>query len=226
MTKQTKQAIVITIAILILCLTAAVAAFKHREIKWWYWWVKIKRADTQEEKDAILKQYEEEKAVYFLLKGLGAEDRDVDKRQKIAEALARVGTDAVPRLIKALKVDEEAYVRYGAAELLGMIGDVRAVPPLVEALGDRDYFVREDAAKALARFGIDAVGALADALEDEKEDTRYWAAYALGRAGERSARGPLRQAMKKERVEHVRREMELSVRKIEKLPDETVEGSG
>jgi len=34
MTRQTKQALIVSAAILLVCLIALVAAFKHQEIKW------------------------------------------------------------------------------------------------------------------------------------------------------------------------------------------------
>jgi len=48
----------------------------------------------------------------------------------------------VERLIRALR-DENRYVRWGAAGALGELGDARAVQPLVEALKDEDWNVRE-----------------------------------------------------------------------------------
>ncbi len=49
-------------------------------------------------------------------------------------------------------IDQDNEVRWEAALALGEIGDDRAIPSLVEALKDRDRFVRYGAAVALDKF--------------------------------------------------------------------------
>ena len=55
-------------------------------------------------------------------------------------------------LIQALK-DEFRYLRYGAADSLGKIGDERAVKPLINALKDKDSYIRLEVARALDKMG-------------------------------------------------------------------------
>ena len=66
MTKQTKQVIIISVAILLICLIALVAAFKHQQIKWWYWWWELARAETNDEKVKIIRDYEKDGADYVV----------------------------------------------------------------------------------------------------------------------------------------------------------------
>lgn len=57
----------------------------------------------------------------------------------------------VKGLIKALK-HKDSRVRDIAALVLGDIGDVRAVEPLIQALKDENYSVRSSASEALEKI--------------------------------------------------------------------------
>ena len=117
-------------------------------------------------------------------------------RAGAAAALGCMGKpahSAVPALIEALKDDSE-WVRRNAADTLGNIGPSArsAVPALLEALDDSrsvsrwslsDSPLRENAMIALAKMGQlpHLIPALKDALQDENEYIRSWAAIALER---------------------------------------------
>jgi HEAT repeat protein len=101
-------------------------------------------------------------------------------RWKAAEALAKIGTPAVPALMEALDHPDED-IRWKAAVTLGEIGDPRAIPSLVELLGDRDRFVRSRAEYALGLMGAPAVGALQDAVSRGDSDSRRGAVAALAK---------------------------------------------
>jgi hypothetical protein len=58
----------------------------------------------------------------------------------------------VEPLVVVLK-DENAGVREVAAQVLGKVGDTRAVKPLVAALSDKNSEVQQAAAKALIKMG-------------------------------------------------------------------------
>ncbi|MBK8051049.1 MAG: HEAT repeat domain-containing protein [Anaerolineales bacterium] len=73
-----------------------------------------------------------------------------------------------------------------AATALGKIG-TPAVEPLVGALEDGSWEVRQAAALALAEIGTPAVGPLIDALKDEDTWVRWGAAKALGEIGDSRA---------------------------------------
>ena len=66
-------------------------------------------------------------------------------------ALGRLGTAAIPRLVRALG-DDHYEIRHGAGETLLALGIV-ARPALERARTDADPAVREEAAALLARMG-------------------------------------------------------------------------
>ena len=70
-------------------------------------------------------------------------------REAARKALVKIGEPALEPLIAALRHHHIA-VRKAAADVLGEIGDERAVNPLLSALKDRDWEVREAARAALA----------------------------------------------------------------------------
>ncbi len=64
-------------------------------------------------------------------------------RFEAARSLIQIGGEAVPRLISLLETNDlDIDVKVKAAEALGLIGDERAVEPLVELLNDSDSSVR------------------------------------------------------------------------------------
>jgi HEAT repeat protein len=84
------------------------------------------------------------------------------------------------------------------AEVLGRIGDVRAVGPLIAALRDENEVrhVRKAAVEALGRIGdARAVAPLAAALKDGESWQRKAASQALGRIGDARAVEPLLAAL-------------------------------
>jgi len=81
---------------------------------------------------------------------------------RTAEALAQVGTGAVPSLLQALE-SEDGYMRNGAAIALGNIGRKEFARPLLQALRWRDDRVYEDDEDIEARMSAaTALGKLHD----------------------------------------------------------------
>ncbi|MFX0196722.1 MAG: HEAT repeat domain-containing protein [Candidatus Hodarchaeota archaeon] len=72
-------------------------------------------------------------------------------RQNAMEALIKIGTDAVETLIKALK-SRNKIIRMNVCQVLGAIGDQRAIKPLTQLRHDSDFKVRRGASKALKRI--------------------------------------------------------------------------
>ena len=71
------------------------------------------------------------------------------------------GSDAVQPLIETLCADTDVDARYGAARVLGMIGDKSAIPALVSALSDQEPSVRYWAVDALGNLRAEnALGAI------------------------------------------------------------------
>jgi HEAT repeat protein len=112
-----------------------------------------------------------------LIDGLSADNPTV--AEFCAGALGGRGAKgALDPLMKALKT--WTVRRYVAAWALGEIGDPRAIPALIAALGDRDIEVGKYAARSLIKFGKEATDALLAALESPSEQTRHYAVRALG----------------------------------------------
>jgi hypothetical protein len=86
---------------------------------------------------------------------------DWDVHQTAADSLGRIGTPAVPSLMRALS-DADPKRRAEAAWLLGRIGPgaKQAVPALVDALSDPLPSVQKAASRALGQIGPDAAGAV------------------------------------------------------------------
>lgn len=79
-------------------------------------------------------------------------DSDVEVRQNLGAALAKLSADAVGPLTAALK-DPNPARRAGAAYALGLIGEpaAAALPGLLDALTDADLEVRRQASQSVGR---------------------------------------------------------------------------
>jgi HEAT repeat protein len=82
----------------------------------------------------------------------GTSEREEARMATVIDLLA-IGRPSVEILIEYLR-DDDWVVREAAADLLGKIGDVRAVEPLMERLAvDKDTGVKEHALKSLGLIG-------------------------------------------------------------------------
>src|SRR6185436_17989130 len=82
----------------------------------------------------------------------GASEREEARMATVIDLLA-IGRPSVEILIEYLE-DDDWLVREAAADLLGKIGDVRAVEPLMQRLRvDKDTGVKELAVKSLGLIG-------------------------------------------------------------------------
>ena len=125
---------------------------------------------------------------------------DPEVRRRSIQTLADLGEPAVERLIEAL--NEGHGIGAGAAEALGMIGDERAVEPLLAVLtNEKRPDTQRNAATALGELGDHrATAALLARLFDEDDDVRWAAAAALGKLGDRNAVEPLIKLLKRHRL--------------------------
>jgi 3-methyladenine DNA glycosylase AlkC len=138
-----------------------------------------------------------ESAVERLIRALKDEEEAV--RSRVAEALGKIGdARAVEPLIQALK-DKDRVVRWRAAEALGEMewepeNDIEkawylvakrewrelievgepAVEPLIQALKDKDRFVRQDVAKVLVELGNTASKAILSMPDWKRQVECLW----------------------------------------------------
>lgn len=124
-----------------------------------------------------------------VMKQLLADLRDFNKerRRKAVYKLGMVGGDTALRALMNAVADsnEDLIVRGRAAQMLGKLGDKRAVDPLIDALQARGYQTPLYAAEALGRIGdkraIEPLMAVADSHDNAR--TRQTAQDALTRLG-------------------------------------------
>jgi HEAT repeat protein len=181
--------------------------------------------DVREDVADVLMGMESQKVIGSLIQALKDKNGDIF-RKRAAEILCRIGESAVIPLIHALK-DDDRYLRFGAADSLGEIGDKRAVKPLIYALKDKDSYIRLEAARALDKIGwkskggqenvyyliakanwreVIKIGKLAvlpliQSLKDGEMDLRYDAADALGEIGDERALKQLNRTLKDDDID-------------------------
>jgi HEAT repeats len=103
----------------------------------------------------------------------------VDHDRTNPERLADTGPGLFDVLLRIMKTDPEKLDRTRAANGLGVLGDPRAIGPLLAATNDEYAFVRAEAALALGKLkATQAEKRLREMVEDD------WDANARGRARE------------------------------------------
>ena len=155
-------------------------------------------------------------------KGRGFRPRDRDQAMyRAAFALSRIGAEARPSLIAALKGDDTS-LRRGSAKALGMTGaDAKdAIPALIENFGHADDSLRQDAVEALALIGPDAVEPLIASLRFPDPRLREGSARALGELG--AAAEPLLQLVAEEKETSVLAAAILAVAKVRTAHEKAV----
>lgn len=101
-----------------------------------------------------------------LIKALGEED-NAGLRNSATEVLIKIGAPAVLDLLKVLK-DGDKDERKIAADILGDVGDQRALEPLLSTLKDPDENVRAAAAESLGMLGdTSVIERLVETLRDD-----------------------------------------------------------
>ncbi len=112
--------------------------------------------------------------------------------------------------------DSSREVRVQAARLLGNFQDRKSILPLLKAMADLHWSVRESAETALLNFGQDAVDLLIEALDSRSWTTRFRAARLLGEIGDPKAVSPLKKALaRRGERRDVREVANASLQKIE-----------
>jgi len=118
-----------------------------------------------------------EKRINELVSQLG--HRTSGWRSNARAELSRIGKAAVPALIKALESGGTSFHRWGAAQVLGNIGDKQSREVLVKQLRDPDRFVRKESAEALRKitsqsFGYDPFAESQNREESAKKWEEWW----------------------------------------------------
>lgn len=119
----------------------------------------------------------EQRIQYFI----GKLHENFDKRKYATDALVKIGEPAIEAVIEILS-SKNVYARRASAQVLGRIGNARAVEPLILALSDTRHSVREAVADALANLRDPrAIVPLKKAVGDEHRWTCKPAVEALRR---------------------------------------------
>ena len=149
----------------------------------------------------VLSVWEDEfqRLVEVLLSGDKEEDRAeaASRLLEIASILDLPTGRVLEPLVEALIADDSEMVQAAAIDALGLLGDARAIGPLIDRLAnDEQPTVREAVANSLANFeGREVLEALVEALADEDERVRGAVAEALGDLGDPAAFPPLLHAL-------------------------------
>jgi len=128
-----------------------------------------------------------EESVPYLVTVLDTDD--ARERHALEDIFIRIGDPGVDPLIGALEREtERTDTSRGArlaAGILGRIGEIRALGPLMAARTHLDWKVRAAVAGALGRIGVnDAAPGLTELVGDENEIVRQSAAVGLSRVAE------------------------------------------
>jgi HEAT repeat protein len=138
-----------------------------------------------------------------------ARDADPGVREMAAWALGSIEDrrGAAP-LAAAIRSDAEDRVRETAVWALGQMEDRSSIEVLGAATGDRSARVRGTAAWAIGQLdenGAKAPAGLLRLLRDENDDTRLKAAWALGQIEDPGALPAIRDALRLEKSDRVRK---------------------
>ena len=111
-------------------------------------------------------------------------DTDVSRRTEAADALVKMGPEAVDALIEGIS-DENPQIREMSVWTLSEIKTpaARVVPAIIISLTDPEETIRVIGSVALQNIGEPAVPYLIDALTAPSAEIRLNAAYALGEIG-------------------------------------------
>jgi len=130
----------------------------------------------------VLNELADADSIKYLLNAIG--DKDWWVRSRACDALASIGGPKVTNAALHLIRDDDENIRRSAIEILNQTRDERAVKHLIAATADKDWWVRERAADALADIGnSDALPALMKML-DGNEKSLPAALRALGKLGD------------------------------------------
>jgi len=114
------------------------------------------------------------------------EGDDTDARVEAALALGAIGASSAFEPLTAMlaeALETDWTLSWYIIDALGMLGDTRAIPLLVDALEHSDFDVQKSAMYALVSFGQVAVEPLIKLLRDRRDEVVLQAVQALGKLG-------------------------------------------
>ncbi len=115
------------------------------------------------------------------IRRLGSPKRHV--REQARSWLYMQGKQPIRLLLRSLQHDN-AMIRREVAEVLGVIGDSRAILPLLDALNDKEKTVRWEIITALGRLqAFSTTNRLVNVLDEPDKESRRRSVEALGRIG-------------------------------------------
>ena len=152
-----------------------------------------------------------EPAIDELIRMLGIDD--ITMWGFASRSLQQIGKPAVKPLSKALdKGSSNAFFHHEIINILGEIGDVAAIEPLIGVLKREDFILKVVTSKALRKIGEPAVEPLIHLLEDKSLYTRQKAANILGKLADKRAVNPLITLLGNRQVDERRKKGEDLVR--------------
>ena len=139
-------------------------------------------SDTSNRKNAIeaLGKISNDKALKAIIKVLDNDNGNVDVKRQAIYTLGKIGNDkndkVVTQMIKTFnKSNENENVRRDAANALGKIGKEKAVIPLIEALNEKNYSVRNSVVCALEEINsLEIVTKLLEKTGSRYLSSRYF----------------------------------------------------
>ena len=123
------------------------------------------------------------------------------RESELSDTPARNTPDDVLYLTDVVVHHHDWETRMGAVERLAKIDDPATIHPLIQALRDRDSFVRWKAVRGLKEKGHSATEALIKALNNDDGAIRIGAAYTLGSISDKVATLALIGALADEEVD-------------------------
>ena len=155
---------------------------------------RLATGDAVERQRAALALAEEERgpAIVEALVTAGLEDDEADVRQFAVEALAKLGGERAGPAAVEIAADVDPWVRAEAVVALDRIDREQYADRIERALGDDHHAVRRNAlVSVFKRRGEAALDPLLDAVDDESERVREWAAHLLAGVDDDRAREAL-----------------------------------
>lgn len=157
-------------------------------------------------------------AVQHLVRMARKDPRDFIRREAVRLLrTAGQGHAGVLDMARQRLKDPSRDVRVQCAQLLGGFQDKKSILPLLKAMADPHWSIRESAEMALLNFGRDAAELLIGVLKSASWTTRFRAARLLGEIGDPEAVTPLENALaRRGERKDVREVIESSLRRLKK----------